>query len=409
MSFLITGEFVTRHARERVVEYGWEDAVRFLRNALPDLGEADAGRVLSGECCFTGDSRGDLDLAPEDEAVRAEVEAIERRLYAGIWFDRVGRTRRRPYARVTSFGPDDVVRQRVPNRRHIFPDCSMSRLTGGRPELWAAFRCVHYMDDPVLDTVLLDMTVPGVHGPQAVLWKACGPPPLWRREHASPQAALDEWVSVFGPLGERGAAPSSGGRRTDTLGRPVPGVPDEVVAEPPGPVSPKSATGTPATDPAVSSGPTPAGKADPMADLIRSLIPDGTPAHVAEALVRNHTDTGEYPDPQPAKDPAGVEWAWVGRDGRIWPCRGYMDHAALAQALVDKFGLVVPPEFRGSADRLLEERGWVKLGRDAGLEPWVFCSGRPTDAQSQAVIDWLAARGAGRAAIEKWATTGGGD
>jgi hypothetical protein len=74
VSFLISGEFITKHARDRVFEYGPDDAVRFLNTAIDGFGFDNAVAVLSGRRKIVGDSREGVDLEDEEPAALAEMQ-----------------------------------------------------------------------------------------------------------------------------------------------------------------------------------------------------------------------------------------------------------------------------------------------------------------------------------------------
>lgn len=383
MSFLITGEFFTRHARDRVFEYGWPDAVHFVTSAIPEMKHEEIVSLLSGRERLTGDSRTGLDLEAEDDATSRELTSRHRWHYAGVWYDRSARVYFRPYARVTGWGEDDMARRRVPNKYQGEPHGPMTATqAGGDMEGWARYRSVHYMDDPVRDRVKL-VRLPGTREEQLVLWRPCDAPPSWVGLSKSAEAALEDWCKEFGLPEERGAHITYQRERT--------ALKDSRPADEPVPSEPPAA-------------PAPASEGEGgglSPELIRSLMPHGLPEHVADGLTRTLSSETPPPDLVATSDTAGTKWAWVGRDGKVWPCRGYMDHIPMATALAGKFGLNLD-RWKGNAEHALEETGWVKLGHDAAGEPFVYSKGRTTEPQVRVVVDWLIAHGADGETIREW-------
>jgi hypothetical protein len=400
VSFLISGEFITKHARDRVFEYGPDDAVRFLNTAIDGFGFDNAVAVLSGRRKIVGDSREGVDLEDEEPAALAE---MQRRLdwkFLGVWYDRSSRKCWRPYARVTGWGEEDMARQRVPNRYNPRPQKTMLiHAAGGDPEAWGFHRCVYYMDDPVEDRVLL-LAVPVEGGrleSQMVLWHPVPEIPAWLPLQTSAQKALDAWVEANGIPPERGAnIEYARSKRTQELFEAASKVRDETPA-----------TKAPSCLDAWPPAPTESEAAPPASSIgfLRSLIPEGTPKFVADGIMRSHEDaaTGDAPAPVRATNVRDVEYAWVARDGAVWPCRGYMDHIATAAALALMLKLDLS-KWGGNAERCLEATGWVKIGRDAGHK--LVAHGdperHPSDSQASVVMDWLLAKGAEQDELRAW-------
>lgn len=46
-TFLITGEFITDHCRDRVFDFEWEDGLRFLSSSVPEITYAQSIEILS--------------------------------------------------------------------------------------------------------------------------------------------------------------------------------------------------------------------------------------------------------------------------------------------------------------------------------------------------------------------------
>lgn len=80
--FHITGEFVTRHARERVQDQGWDDALNFLTAGLEGMDLDAAVLVLKGDKRLVGDEHG-VDLEDELPEVKEEWLKQQQFLWAG--------------------------------------------------------------------------------------------------------------------------------------------------------------------------------------------------------------------------------------------------------------------------------------------------------------------------------------
>lgn len=173
-SFLITGEFLTEHARNLFWENAVREAERFLLAATSNQITTDQiAAVLTGKAKFVGDTYNDnIDIAEDDDQVMQERVTW---LYAGtVCFKRAYY---RPYARVTNWGPRDLgsglragrVTNRVCNHKAQYPydrNCA-------------------YMRNPREDQV----TYVKIRGENAaVLWGKTHNPPAWL-----PVLETDDW------------------------------------------------------------------------------------------------------------------------------------------------------------------------------------------------------------------------
>lgn len=382
-TFLITGEFVVEHARDRVFEFTWEDALRFLGTSLPEMTYEQMVSVLNGTKTFAGDSDTGLSLVDETPENRKELMTRYGRLYAGVFFDRPTTKYWRPYAYVTSWGPQDMAQRtasgrgnREQNRYIPYPYGSMvSERRGGGLKQWGRYRNVYYMDDSREDNVWY-CEIPGVSGEASVLFKQVTAPPGWWKHLSDPRQAVNEYVAAGLVLDERGAHLER--LREDEI--------KELMKEikiPKGP--PRSASLTVPVGPPVPDAP--AGDSNFLAELMRER---GVPDEVANGVARALTDTSEYVLPEPPKDPAKAKWAWVDREGRFWPCRGYMDHIPLAATLCRHFQ--INDSIRGgNSSKALEDCGWGKVGFSNLGTPYVsyVASMRKTKAFIEAATDWF--------------------
>ncbi len=396
-AFLIHGRFITDHARDRVFEYSWEDGLRFLSRSVPGLTYEQSVEILAGRMQFTGDSAAGLDFVTETDEAKAETAERYRHRFAGVFYDRSTKKHWRPYAYVTGWGADDMVRGRVENRYHPQPSKPyLLECAGGDMAAWGRFRCTHYMDDRVEDN-LWAVNVPELCVVQ-VLWREVESPPLWWAQVTTPQLAVVEYVRDVGKLEERGAHKDH--EREKSLG---------FEPEKPPRVEPMTAAERVELDKRrqeeFAALPT---LDEPPRNLIKEMLAErGVSDEVADGLTRALTETVDYPEPKPTTELVTTRWAWVQGNGTIWPCRGYMDHVPLAHALVKHLGLDIDL-YGNNADHALTSLNWVKIGTNAEGKPWAFAGKHLTGRQRDVVHGWLVAQGADDDTIGNWADRGDG-
>jgi len=107
--FSISGEFITTHARERMRDFDWSNALRFLITSLDGMTHEIAVEILKGEKRLTGVN--DLDLCDETETVRSEWQKIVHKMFGAVtmWNDYYWQ----PYAVVDNFGMHDLSSYRL--------------------------------------------------------------------------------------------------------------------------------------------------------------------------------------------------------------------------------------------------------------------------------------------------------
>lgn len=109
--FQIRGDFLTDHARDRVLSGRWVNAVRFLRESLPGISTDQTMSILAGTHRLEGVNEVELQAEPQEggklvhEATRDYLRDL-RYLYAGV-VELAGGRWWRPVAVVTSYGPED--------------------------------------------------------------------------------------------------------------------------------------------------------------------------------------------------------------------------------------------------------------------------------------------------------------
>lgn len=408
--FVVTGGFITDHSRDRVFEYGWEEALRFLNNSIAGMSMEQRIDVLSGKMQLLGtssDKKG-LRLVPEKPTRRSKLLAKYSRKFAGVWYDRSTKKCWMPYARVNAWNADDMVEGRIPNRWHPKPHAAyMSAACGGDMKSWNDFRCVRYMNDPVEDRVL-QVEVPEL-GRQMVLWRIFEDTiPLWMTKTSIAQTAIKEFVAAKKVLDERGATKGriSDARMAEILeNNPLPPGPDRLSNGTKGPPIPEHPGDAGDDDALADELATRAREAYDSRSTLAKLLPLGLPPEVTEGVLRNLSDDGsESLVPESTDDLIGTRWAWVQGDGTVWKCRHYMDHQRMAEALCKHFGF--EPE-NNNPDDFLTTHNWVRLS--VGLTgPHAFAGKRITARQRDVVHDWLMAQAADEDHIANWASRGDG-
>lgn len=173
-SFLITGEFLTEHARNLFWENAVREAERFLLAATSNQITTDQiAAVLTGKAKFVGDTyNDDIDIVEDDDQVMQERVTW---LYAGTVCFKRGYYR--PYARVTNWGPRDLGSGfkfgRVKDRWY-------------NPNSGYAYdRNCAYMRNPYEDQATF-VTIRGENA--VVLWGKTHNPPAWL-----PVIETDDW------------------------------------------------------------------------------------------------------------------------------------------------------------------------------------------------------------------------
>ena len=201
VTFKIDGEWMTNIARARVIEDRFDHGYRILHEGLHGITADQVLSILRGDHKLIGIN--DVDMVPDDDQ---EWKDKLRYRFAGVWVTSQGRFLR-PYAVVTSWGPDDM-----PFADKLTPDSDSvysKRITGG--ELGG--RDLFYADDYKRD-VRKDLRVPRTMFPEAARDKAhClsvlfrevrGFPMVLVNAHHDAQQALDDFFAAGLHLEERG-------------------------------------------------------------------------------------------------------------------------------------------------------------------------------------------------------------
>lgn len=199
--FQVEGEWLTGIARARVIEDRFDHGYRILHEGLHGITADQVLSILRGDHKLIGVN--DVDMVPDDDQ---EWKAQLRYRFAGVWVTSHGRFLR-PYAAVTSWGPDDMAyaEKLTPDSDSVYS----KKITGG--ELGG--RDLFYADDHERD-VRKDLRVPNDVFPEAARDKArClsilfrevkGFPMILVDAHHDAQKALDAYLAAGLNLEERG-------------------------------------------------------------------------------------------------------------------------------------------------------------------------------------------------------------
>jgi hypothetical protein len=165
--FTVTGEFVTRHARDKVLEGDWDSAIRFLVENLHGMDYNIAISILSGKQCLIGDSSTEVKLANDSDSgdylknlnwmYRGHYQHIDR-----LWYV--------PYAIVTNFGERDF--------SYFKSDVPFSRAR-------------YYLNNKVTDKMFVLKCKQMEDYEKAVLFELAKSPPIWLQIKQTPQEAFN--------------------------------------------------------------------------------------------------------------------------------------------------------------------------------------------------------------------------
>lgn len=197
--FRITGEGFTRLARGFMLDDEPEKAWRFVTEGLGGGPEvmAVAQSILSGTQKFTGDESG---FEVEDDPDSKEYQEDLAYIYAGRF--KKGKSWYRPYAQVTSFGPEDAA---YAQKKGYSMGSLWDRTAANN---WARARAEFYGAATDIVLCLPEETHP-------ILCEVCSNPPAWY-PHLSPEKAVAAVRKVKG-LHETGACTLEPVRRADQV------------------------------------------------------------------------------------------------------------------------------------------------------------------------------------------------
>lgn len=313
MGFKVTGRFVTDHARDRVHETDWNNAVSFLNTCFNcKVSLENIYGILSGKLRLEGTNT--VEIMDEDPKIRKAAEERDRYAFSGIFFDMPRRSYWKPYAYVNGWGAEDI-KHRCNNRYHVTE--TTQGLVSRKP--CPLYRSVPYMNDPREDLAVLCRTIQP--GGCIVLFQKVPAPPPWIELCSSFQKAAKLIQESYG-LDERNYGNTFMDRpKKEKL------------------VNTKKIEVPPISDEAKQI----ADKYGIDADLVDNVL-----------YYLKSINDGMVP-PEPTDDLSGI--GWITPDGRYWKCVGYQEHIQLANRIHrhihDKWTL--------DGERLAEKEGWVKV------------------------------------------------
>lgn len=372
LSFEITGEFITEHARNLVQEGKVREAERFLLTSINGLQHGHMVSILRGKKKMIGSSRENtLDLDDDDPT---EMTEIFNDLYAGVVHDTNHYWK--PYAQVDGWGASDVgagehFGHPIYNYGRVVPHNLMRY--GAAMREFGESRNVAYMNNKQQDIQHI-LLIDGLTS--VTLWERVDPPPFWVEvaQGADWQDGLDKFLASGKKLSIRNHTstfeddykffPSEDKNQTDPiteLRNKITELDDE-----------KESVGTD----------------DFMSDLLKE---SGIPTHAAKGMMQFLS--GNEDDSVPvAISNAAINEAYHGyilKDGRFFACE-YHNHASLAQRLFKHLFNKEVDDVEKEADNA----GWIRIQKSAldGRHSATMC-GRLTSKQQSTFSFWAAMHG----------------
>jgi len=186
LHFTVTGEFLTQHFRNLVLEEAWYKALQQLVESLHDFTYEQAVQVLSGTMKLEGENT--VYLVPEDPQDVHEYMTQLHWLYSGIYCK--GSRYYKPYAYIDAFGHEDSFK-------------TQNQLGKPLPITDPLNRIRYYMDHP-FDDLWYEVQDELF---RIYLFQRCDPPPLWFSPNYTFQSSIDEYIQYCGVsyLDARGA------------------------------------------------------------------------------------------------------------------------------------------------------------------------------------------------------------
>lgn len=332
--FSVTGEFITEHARDREIERGWGDALRFLETINGLDYEMRVG-ILAGRLRMVGNSRdGSLDLVDDAEKERFSVTA---RRYAGIV--RGNNRWVRPYAFVMTLSSTD-------HREWVRSQPWRARANPA--EFWKE-RSRHYCRNPTDEIHRAAVpSRPDLPPPRMVIFEECGePPPWWAARVWQWDDAVAQYEKHVRPLPDLSYTPGDEPAR---------------YAERPG---------------------APPANLELIASLQRQGIGLEAAAGTVAAVIGDNV-LDESPDPVAVDE---ADHGYILGDGRFYPC-AYHQHAELARVLFEARG-----EMPEDPEKAADAAGWVRIQTLDSTGPGGIVCGRLTARQRATWEAWALAHG----------------
>jgi len=185
-SFKISGEFITKHHRNLVLEGSWIRALKSLSDTLAGMTYDYDVELLSGKIKLIGTSgtKKGIESAKEDPKDVVDYLKAVRYFYGGA-FRKSGDVWYKPYAIVTNFGKYDA--------KNVHFDRNNSH----------SLRALHYANS--VRDISYSLVVPETPAMHCeTLFQKVTAPPVWLSMPKTPQEAVDEYLKIERRLDERG-------------------------------------------------------------------------------------------------------------------------------------------------------------------------------------------------------------
>ena len=378
LHFSITGEFLTRHARNLMLEGNWLHALKTLAEGLCETTpEGTVGMtyehciaILDGYKRLEGTN--EMDLVSEDPESTTEYRERLARLYGSIVKLTKGTNQRftwyMPYAYVDSYGDDDIAAT-----GHAFGH--IERVSRSKQLLR---RANHYVDDPDFDVVfypgrdilfheLTEYQQDPCEVYLAFLFRPCEAPPFWFKVNTDAVKSLKNAHKTRRRLECRGAK-----QRGIVL--------------------------CPWTKQALES---PAILSDDIgnevkATMLKKLVENtGVDIRAAASMISKMVD-GADTSSKPEEDTIFEnESGWILRDGRNFGCE-YYQHPEMAMRILQHVFDVTSQDMPDDPQKDLEQRGALRVQKSADGFTVAFMLGlkasgmnwKPTKDQLKTVVDY---------------------
>ena len=191
--FSISGEFVTKAARDFVVEDRWEHALELLHDNIQGSSYDIAVSILKGEKCFAGVNE-EMDLYEEDQTKPEVQDYIKHLKYKYTGICKFDNKYWRPYAYVNGYCELDLNSKYMDaNKYHNYSNMSIPTKMCRDYTKWSMARNNFYMQNPSNDyAVYLELKDRSA----IVLWEEIRMPPLWIKHYNCWQEALNDYLQA---------------------------------------------------------------------------------------------------------------------------------------------------------------------------------------------------------------------
>ena len=177
--FTVTGEFVTRHARDLVLEDVWEDAIRFLKTSLIGISYDQVIDILSGTHELTGENN---NILMRHKCNVPYMEKLDEKYGHFVYIDRKWFE---PISYITSYGPPDW----KPIAEDFKTRCRTEQDMKDMKDQIGILRSAHYVEtnkDKIYPLICPDKSTHMV-----IFTPVEQNPPVWMDVQRSPQEAVN--------------------------------------------------------------------------------------------------------------------------------------------------------------------------------------------------------------------------